>query len=173
MSSKQVLLVIAQKGFQPLEYGEPKRILESAGIKVVTAGLEEGVAESSFEEKTVIDIDLANVKVEDYDGIFFIGGPGALEYLDNEKSYKMIKATAKSDKLWGAICISPRILASAGVLKGKKVTGWDGDGELARILERAGAQYLKESVVADGNLITANGPGSAKKFGDTILSLLK
>ena len=34
---KKILFIIAGEGFQSREYGEPKRILEAAGIKVLTA----------------------------------------------------------------------------------------------------------------------------------------
>jgi len=170
---KPILLVVAHEGFQPLEYSVPKNILSAADFEVKTASDLEGVAISAINQTAVkVDLALKNVVVSDYEGIFFIGGPRALEFLDNETSYWVIRETAKTSRVWGAICISPRILVAAGVLSGKKVTGWDGDGELADILKKADAIYVPSPVVIDGNLITANGPAAAEEFGQAIVKLL-
>ena len=169
---KKVLFIIAHHGFQPVEYGTAKKVLQSAGVQIITASNLSGVAVSSTNESVLVDIVLDDVEISNYDGIFFIGGPGALANLDNEKSYRIIREVAVSGKIWGAICISPRILASAGVLKNKKVTGWDKDNELAGIFVKAGAEYVHESVVVDENLITGNWPLAAEEWGRAIARAL-
>lgn len=171
---KKVLLVVAHKGFQPVEYGMPKKVLTAAGITVVTASDQGGQAASAISgERAAVDITLDQAQVSDYDGVFFVGGPGALEHLDNHESYRIIRTAAASGKPWGAICISPRILAHAGVLKNKTATGWDGDGKLGSILETVGATYVPEPVVTDGTLITAQGPVAATEFGKAIAAALQ
>lgn len=171
---KPILLVIAHEDFQPMEYSAPKRMLLASGFEVKTASDLLGTAISAIDQEEVrVDVVLEDVVVSDYDGIFFIGGPGALEFLNNEKSYRVIREAAKECKVWGAICISPRILAAAGVLKGRKVTGWDDDNELVGILSGVGAEYIREPVVVDGNLITASGPAVAEEFGREIVRVLK
>ncbi|KKP59580.1 MAG: ThiJ/PfpI domain-containing protein [Candidatus Magasanikbacteria bacterium GW2011_GWC2_34_16] len=169
---KKVLLVVASKDYQPIEYAIPKAILEAGGVTVITASNSLGKAVAIDNSETEVDILLDKVVAGDYDGIFFIGGPGALEYLDNEKSYKIIREVAASEKFWGAICISPRILANAQVLKGRKITGWDGDNKLEEILSAVNAGYVHKPVVVDNNLITASGPAAAKEFGEEILKKL-
>ncbi|MBI2444603.1 MAG: DJ-1/PfpI family protein [Candidatus Magasanikbacteria bacterium] len=170
----KVLLIIAHDGFQPVEYGEPKRILTEAGITVVTASNMSGMATAAHTgEQVAIDCTLDHVQAGDYDGIFFVGGPGALEHLDNEQSYEIARAAAALGKPWGAICISTRILAHAGVLKNKTATGWDGDNELGGILAAAGATYLREPVAVDGLLITAAGPTAALAWSQKILAALR
>lgn len=170
---KKVLLIIAHEGYQPREYSVPKEILSKAGIEVVTASDKDGAAISAGTgEKVKVDKVLDEIELLDYDGIFLIGGPGALEHLDNEKIHHLIRLASKNGKLWGAICISPRILAKAGVLQGKKSTGWDGDNELAKILSSAGAEYVRQPVVADGTLITAEGPKAAEEFGKKIIEMI-
>lgn len=170
---KKVLLIIAHSGFKLVEYMASKKVLTDAGIRVVTASNLPGMAISSItNDKASVDFVLDDINVADYDGIFFIGGPGALENLNNEKSYLIIREVSASGKIWGAICISPRILAAAGVLKGKKATGWDGDGQLADIFAAAGAEYEHEPVVADGNLITGSGPTAAEEWGKAIAHAL-
>ncbi|MBI5731883.1 MAG: DJ-1/PfpI family protein [Candidatus Magasanikbacteria bacterium] len=170
---KKVLLIVAYQDFQPLEYGETKRVLEAAGIQAITGSDGAGwAAAAGTGEKARVETVLDKVRVEDYDGVFFIGGLGALEHLDNEESYRIAREIALTDKFFGAICIAPRILAKAGVLAGKKVTGWDGDGQLGDILKEAGAIYQPQKVVADGNLITGSGPAAAKEFGRKIAEVL-
>ena len=172
MTNMKVLLIIAFQGFQPLEYEEPKKILQKAGVEVITGSDQTGTALSAIDKPVQVDIILDDVKIEDYDGVFFIGGPGALEHLDNEKSYRIIRELSESDKAWGAICISPRILAKAGVLENKKATGWNDDGQLDDILEQVGAEYVRQPVVADDKLVTGWGPDAAQEFGKAILKIL-
>ena len=52
-------------------------------------------------------------------------------------------------------------------------TGWNGDNKLEQIFREHGAQFIKDPVVIDGVLITANGPQSATEFGTAIVNLLK
>ena len=95
MASGNVLFIVAHEGYQPVEYAEPKKILEDAGFTVITASDKPGKATDKDGGTTTVDLTLDQVKPEDYDGVFFIGGPGALEHLDNEQSYKIIKNCAK------------------------------------------------------------------------------
>ncbi len=147
--------------------------MEQAGFEVITGSNKSGTATDKTGGTQPVDMVLTDVQINDYGGIFFIGGPGALENLDNEESYRVIKEAAGSGKPWGAICISPRILANAGVLASKHATGWNGDNELPEILFTSGAIYVREPVVVDGMLITAEGPAAAREFGRAIVSALQ
>lgn len=177
----KILFIIASDGFQPIEYSDAKKVLEAAGHQVVTVSDKAGVAVGKDGSEVTIDFVLrdlspalssAEEREREYDALFFIGGPGALERLDNEESYKLLREWEKTGKPYGAICISPRILAKAGVLKNRKATGWDGDGELGGILSAHGVEYIREPVVVDGNVVTANGPSAAREWGATIVRIL-
>jgi len=170
----KILLVIANQGYQPIEYEIPKKLMAQAGIKVITASNQAGIATASDGSQTNVDITLDQVNTNDYGGIFFIGGPGAITDLDNEASYKIIQEIAKLGKPFGAICISPRILAKAGVLKNKKATGWESkDNPVAPVFKKYGVIYEKKGVVIDGNIVTATCPANAAEFGNAIIKLLK
>lgn len=168
-----IILVVAHTGFQPLEYSIPKKILTDAGFKVITASTIAGTATSSIGTTTKVDITLDKLNLNDFDGIYFVGGPGALDNLDNATSYKLLQSVAAAQKPYGVICISPRILAHAGVLKTKKATGWDDDGELADVFKKHGVSYIHKPVVVDGTIITATGPSAAEEFGNSIVRLFK
>lgn len=171
--AKKVLLLVAQKGFQSKEYFDTKYELENAGTTVVTAAPKRSEAVSHMGEGTTPDLALSEVKLADYNGVFAIGGPGALEYLDNEETARIYKeAQATENYPYGAICISPRILAKAGVLTGRRATGWDNDDKLQDIFDRYGVIRVKEPVVVDGIVITADGPATAHDFGKKIVEIV-
>lgn len=166
---KKILLLIASTGFQPLEYSGTKEELEKAGFTVVTGSDKKGIAVSKEDlMRTKVDIQIDDIKISDYDGLYIIGGPGALDHLDNEKVYNLLRQWQKTDKPFGAICISTRILAKAGVLQGKKAAGWNGDNELPSVLQEYGAEYSADDVFRDGNIITGSGPMVAHEFGREI-----
>lgn len=179
VNNKTVLLVIASEGYQPLEYGLTKKTLERENIAVVTVSEKRGTAVASQAltppEYETVDIlrTIDEVDASNYDGVFLIGGPGAMKHLDNETTYELMRSAAQLGKIYGAICVSPRILAKAGLLKNKKVTGWNGDEQLPTVLQQHQAIYVPESVVVDGNLVTASGPAAAEGFGNVIAKMLR
>ena len=170
--NSSVLIIIASDGYQPIEYATPKKILEQAGYMVTVASNKPGTATAVDKSTTPVDITLNNVIVNRYAAIIFIGGAGALDHLDNEISYRIIKEAFQSKILVAAICISPRILAKAGILKGKRATGWDGDGELANVFKAHHVIYEQRPVIIDNAIITANGPAAAHEFGTKIVEWL-
>jgi protease I len=174
VKGKKAVMIIAFRDFRDAEYFVPKEILEKAGIEVKTASNKMGTAIGADGGDTNVDLLVSQIKVADFDAIIFVGGPGCLDALDNEDSYKVARETVSQNKVLAAICISPVILAKAGVLKGKRATVWNDFAKTqAKILEKEGAIFEDKPVVVDGKIVTANGPKAAKEFGNTILELLK
>lgn len=172
---KKIVMVIAFKDFRDEEYFVPKEILEKAGVKVKTASNKMGKALGADGGEVEIDYLIENLDPSDFDAVVFVGGPGTLSNLDNQNSYNLAKETVAKNKVLAAICVSPVILAKAGVLKGKKATVWSGplDKEPIKILEDNGAIYTPEIVVIDGSIMTGNGPAAAGKFGAALVEILK
>ena len=75
-----------------------------------------------------------------------------------------------ANKVVGAICWAPVILARSGILARRKATCWDGAKD---DLVKAGATYTGEKVTVDNTIITADGPESALDFGQTIVKALQ
>ncbi|MFA6433277.1 MAG: DJ-1/PfpI family protein [Elusimicrobiales bacterium] len=167
---KKAAMFIAFQGFRDEEYTEPKRILEAAGVQVTTVSTAKGVARGKFRVMAQVDRTIDEIDPADYDALTLVGGPGALSNLDNEKVYKLFQQAAAQGKLIGAICISPVVLAHAGLLDGKTVTCFP-DG--AEEVEKAGAKYTGSDLEIDGRLVTASGPLPAKKYGMALAELLK
>jgi len=174
-SPKKVLMIIAFHDFRDEEYFLPKEIFEKEGFVVKTASTKKGTALGADGGEVEVDFSLDEVDVSQFDAVLFVGGPGALKYLDNEKSYQIAKETLNQGKILGAICIAPVILAKAKVLEGKKATVWSSplDKKGIKILKENGTEYISQDVVQDGKIITPNGPQSAQKFAEKILENLK
>lgn len=173
VEGKKAVMIIAFRDFRDPEYFIPKEILEKNGVEVKTASNKIGIAIGAEGGETNVDLLVSEINVSDFDAVIFVGGPGCLENLDNEDSYRVAKEALSQNKVLASICISPVILAKAGVLKGKKATVWtDWTKSQAKILKENGAIYEGKSVVVDGKIITANGPQAAESFGKEILIAL-
>lgn len=166
---KKAVLIIAHSNFRDEELAEPEKIFEDAGVEVTIASSSLDPATGMLGATVEPDILVNDVKVDDYDAIVFVGGAGSQEYWDSAIAHKIAKATVESGKILGAICIAPVTLARAGVLDGKKATVWKSEGEA---LTEHGAQYTGASVEVDGSVITADGPKSAKAFGEKLVEAL-
>lgn len=170
----KVLFIVSPINYQPQEYQIPKKILEEAGIKVITASKEKGKCIATDNSTTEATLALKEVKVSDYEAIVFVGGSGMVKYQQDKEMHFLAQETVNQNKILAAICISPTILAQAQVLKGKKATSWDdGQSTQIKLLEEKGAKYTGEEVTIDGKIITAKGPKAAEKFGKAILAKLK
>ena len=167
---KNIAMFIAFQGFRDEEYIEPKKALEAAGHRVVTVSTARGEARGKFRLTAQVDKTIEEIKTADYDALTLVGGPGALEHLDNPKVHALFKEAMAQGKLIGAICISPVVLAHAGLLEGRTVTCFP-DGAAA--VEKGGGKYTGSDLEIDGKLITANGPVPAKKYGAALAEALK
>lgn len=166
----QVAMFIAFQGFRDEEYVEPKKALEAAGHKVVTVSTSRGEARGKFRVTAQVDKTLEEVEPADYAALALVGGPGALEHLDNPKVHELFKKAEALGKVIGAICISPVVLAHAGLLKGRTVTCFpDGSAEV----EKGGGKYTGSELEIDGRLVTASGPVPARKYGQALAEALK
>lgn len=165
----KVAMIIAKTNFRDEEYLEPKKILTSAGIEVITVSSSLGEAIGMLGAKVKVDTTIDRIEVENYDGIIFVGGTGAQEYWDSQVAHKIILDAVQKDKVVGAICIAPVILARSGVLKNKKATVFPS--EISE-LQKYGSIVSSNKVEVDGKIITASGPSAAKEFGEKIKELL-
>lgn len=165
----KVLMVIASNVFRDPEYFEPKKVLEDSGYKVVTTSTA-AVAKGAEGAEVKVDLLLKDVNPSDYASIIFIGGKGSYQYHNDPKAHELAKAAVSSGKVLGAICASVGTIANAGVLKGVKATS---HGDVADMVRSGGADYVGGSVVADGKIITADGPRSARSFGEAIVKALE
>ncbi len=170
----KIVFIISSEDFRDEEYFVPKEILRSKGFRVMTVSNQVGRAIGADGGEVVVRKTIDDIDIDKIDALVFIGGPGCLKHLDNEESYSLVQRANSKKKLIAAICISPVILAKAGVLEGKRATVWSKplNKEGATILEENGVLFEDSGVVLDGNIITSKGPEFAKDFGFKIADVL-
>lgn len=166
---KTVALIIAEKEFRDEEYQVPHDILKNAGFNVLTVSttLEEAVGR--FGLRVTPDTLISDLVPKTLDALVFIGGGGSEQYFEDPLAHKLATTMVEQDKVLGAICIAPVILANAKLLAGKKATVFP-DG--IEILKANGAIYTDQDVVVDGKIITGNGPEAAQAYGEALVKLL-
>ncbi|MHC0441407.1 DJ-1/PfpI/YhbO family deglycase/protease [Flavobacterium sp. 3-210] len=110
------------------------------------------------------------IKVSDYDAVFIPGGAWNPDNLRYDKDViKFIQDFNKSGKLIAAICHAPVVLASADILKGRKLTGyWN----IQIDLKNAGGIVSDQPVVVDSNIITSRHPIDVADFSKAVESWL-
>lgn len=162
-------MVIAHEMFRDEEYLQPKEILESAGIKVVTASSSLDPATGKLGAIVKPDVLLRDSQAEEYDAVIFVGGSGSRNYFHDPAAHSLARGAMDNKKLLASICSATGILAVAGVIKGKKVTSFPAEAE---IIEKNGAHYTGKNVEIDNRLITANGPAAAEAFGHALRKML-
>jgi len=103
-----------------------------------------------------IDKFLEDVSVEDFDGLVLPGGSWNPDFLrTNTDAHTLLQAFVETNKPLASICHGPLILVNAGLLKGRKVTGY---WSIMKDLENAGATVIDQPLVTDGQLLTSRFP---------------
>ena len=164
------VLVPLAPGFEDLEAVTITDLLRRAQIEVVTAGLGDGPVRGSRGTAIVPDTTLDHALTRDYDMIVLPGGqPGATHLEQDVRIRALLQKMAKQGRYTAAICAAPKVLAAAGLLDGKRATGFPGSLE-AKQFPKVRIESL--DVIADGKIITARGPGTAMDFALTLIALL-
>jgi len=173
LDSKKVLMVVAQEGFRDEEFFEPREVFEDAGITITIASKTTNEASGVLGRSVKPDVAIDKVNIAEYDAIVISGGPGSRKYLWPDKNLRELVADAfEQEKVVAAICVSPVVLARAGVLESKKATVFK-DPESIKELEKGGAIYEDESVIVVDNVVTGRDPASAEEFGEAVLEALE
>lgn len=171
----KIAIIISQIDFRDEEYFLPKSIFENAGFEVITIGEKKGQALGVYGGTTKIEKEIGEISADDFEAIVFVGGEGAAKNINNKAFHQIAQDFNAKGKIVAAICVAPAILATSGILQGKKATVFATELEQSgvKILKQNGAEYLKEKVVVDGNIITSPGPEFARRFAETIVKALQ
>ena len=174
LENKKVAMIIAYKDFRDEEYLIPKEILQAQHAIISTVSTENGKAIGTFGATANVDVLIKNLDVRNFEIVLFIGGEGMVEHIDDANFHRVAIDAARARKILGAICVSPCVLAKAGLLAGKRATVWHSETNKTtiKILQDNNAIFVDEPVVVDGNIITANGPTAAKEFANRLTEML-
>ncbi|TGC09374.1 DJ-1/PfpI family protein [Methanolobus halotolerans] len=172
LEDKKILMVVAQRNFRDEEFFEPREIFEDMYIDVTVASNSTEDAEGTLGRKIKPDISIDDAIAANYDAIVIAGGGGSREYLwSNEKLHELVRNAIEHEKVVAAICISPVVLAKAGILKDRRATVFK-DAACIKELKNCKAVYEDEDVIISDNVVTGRDPKCAEKFGEAVLEAL-
>ena len=155
----KALIPLAQ-GCEEIETVTVIDILRRAGIEVISAGLDAKPVRASRGVMLVPDTTLDEALTHRYDMVVLPGGqPGTNNLKADARVLKLVRQVIADDRYVAAICAAPSVLASAGLLDGKRATCFPGTLDAFPKVQQ---QYA--AVVEDGKLITSRGPGTAMDF---------
>jgi protease I len=165
--------VLTLDGVERAEITEPVKALRDAGADVTVIS-KERTPVKTFEHHDPSDTypvnkTFADCKPEQFDALLLPGGAlnaDALRMVPEARAF--VTAFDRDKKPIAAICHAPWLLASAGILKGRKITSYF---TIQDDLRNAGATWSDESVVRDGNLITSRSPDDLPRFNPAIVEL--
>lgn len=161
-------LIIFADGSEELEAVTVVNILRRAGISVTLAGLTAGALRGSRGVMLMPDTTLDLALKRDYDMVVLPGGqPGTNNLRADARVLKLMQQMAQQGKYVAAICAAPSVLATAGLLDGKRATCFP---TCLDDFPRVNLQTA--AVVEDGKLITSRGPGTAMDFALTLVERL-
>jgi len=162
--------VLVDEQYQDLEVWVPYYRLKEAGFDVMLIGQETGrVYKSKFGYPAAAETDYQKTKAKDLDAVVIPGGFAPDFMRRYEGPVQLVAEVFKAGKTVASICHGAWILCSAGVLEGRKATCFYA---IADDVKNAGAKYVDEECVVDGNLITSRKPEDLPAFCAAIVKAL-
>jgi len=162
---------LATDGVEQVELTEPKKALEDAGATTEILSPKTGEIKAwkskDWGDKFKVDKSLDRANPSDYDVLVLPGGVINPDRLRMEpKAVQFVKDFARTGRPIAAVCHGPWMLIEAGLVRGKKIASWP---SLKTDLKNAGANWVDEPVVVDGNLITSRKPEDLDTFSRAIM----
>jgi protease I len=168
--------ILATDGFEQSELTEPKKALEAAGaLTEVVSPKGKGDRLRGWNHKdwgleVAVDRELKNADASGYDALVLPGGvmnPDSLRM--NSSAVAFVRSFFEAGKPVAAICHGPWTVIESGAAKGHRMTSWP---SLATDLRNAGAEWVDEEVVVDGQLVTSRKPDDLPAFNRELLKLV-
>ncbi|HEY4382577.1 MAG TPA: type 1 glutamine amidotransferase domain-containing protein [Acidobacteriaceae bacterium] len=168
------IAILATDGFEQSELTEPRKNLEDAGATVEVLSIKEGKIKgwnrSDWGSNVKVDRLVHDARVADYDALVLPGGVMNPDHLRmNKPAVSFIRDFTQSGKPVAAICHGPWTLIEAGVVKGRTITSWP---SLRTDLSNAGATWVDQEVVSDGNLVTSRKPEDIPAFSKALTNMI-
>jgi protease I len=163
--------VLATDGVEQIELDRPWQTLEEAGAEPELVSLEGGsiTAYQHIDKGDTkqVDTTVASADPDRYDALLLPGGVINGDFVRADAdAVAFVKAFFDAGKPVAAICHAAWVLAEADVVRGRRMTSWP---SLQTDLRNAGATWVDEEVVVDGNLVTSRKPDDLDAFGAAIV----
>jgi protease I len=169
LAGRKVLSLVDEE-FEDLELWYPVYRVREEGAEVHLAGAEKGKTYvGKYGVPATSDRSFDEVDAADYDALLVPGGWAPDKLRRYPQVLKLVQEMDRAGKPIGQICHAGWVLISAKMLQGRRVTSTPG---IRDDMENAGAVWLDEAVVTDGNLVSARRPPDlppyAKAFCDAL-----
>src|SRR5215218_871286 len=163
--------VLATDGVEQVELERPWQALEEAGAEPELVSLESGsiTAYEHIDKGATkkVDTTVADADPDVYAALVLPGGVINGDFVRADAdAVAFVKAFFDAGKPVAAICHAPWVLAEADVVRGRRMTSWP---SLQTDLRNAGAKWVDEEVVVDGNLVTSRKPDDLDAFDAAIV----
>lgn len=162
--------ILVENGFEQSELLEPREFLEAAGAhtQVVSphSGKVRGWNHGEWGDSLAVDVPLERAQIDDFDALLLPGGvinPDRLRM--NEAAVTFVKSFVIARKPVAAICHGPWLLIEVGAARGRRIAAWP---SLETDLRNAGAEWVNEPVVVDGDFVTSRKPEDIPAFNRAI-----
>lgn len=165
------IVILVESDFQDIEVHYPRLRLIEEGADVYVVGT--GSAPSykgKYGTSVSVNIDVKSVDVEWVDCVIIPGGWAPDRLRQSKGMVNLVAKVNDRGRIIGCICHGGWLLASANVIKGKKLTSYFA---IRDDLVNAGAEWVDEEVTVDGNLITSRNPDDLPAFMREIIRALK
>ncbi len=160
LQNKKIAIFIADY-YEDLEFWYPKIRMQEEGAEVTVIGPEKGSFSGKKGMPAHSDIGIENADVNDFDALIIPGGYAPDHMRRSEKMVEFVKNFNKKNGPIAAICHAGWMLASAGILKDRKVTSFY---SIKDDMSHSGATWVDQEVVQDKNVITSRHPGDLPAF---------
>ncbi|MDD5134288.1 MAG: SagB family peptide dehydrogenase [Phycisphaerae bacterium] len=168
--TKKIVIIIPPLRFNDMGFFGVQEACQISGVQSDIASSIKGEIKSQ-ERNTVSATKLIkDINVDDYDAFVFVGGPGVRDYFKDRSVLRLVQLANKKEKILAAIYNAPGIFAAADVVRGKTVASFVSE---RRNLVSAGADWKNSDLEISDNIITANNPEAARRFGAAILNTLR
>lgn len=170
-SSNKKVAILIENDVEDVEFTVPLNGLKQAGIQVVFLGSRMNERYKGKRGKLTVQADGTTTEAiaAEFDAVVIPGGMAPDKMRRNPNTVRFVQEAIQQGKWVAAICHGPQVLIETDLLKGKQVTGFYA---IRKDLINAGANYLDEPLVIDGNLITSREPGDLAIFTTALLSRL-
>ncbi len=165
--------ILVTDGFEQVEMTEPRQALDQGGAQTRLVSPKDGRVKgwkfTEWGDEFPVDVPLAQARAEDFDALLLPGGvinPDKLRM--DENAVVFAQAFLDAGKPVASICHGPWTLIETGKMRGRRLASWP---SLQTDIENAGAQWVDQEVVVDGNLVTSRKPDDIPAFNREMIAL--
>ena len=163
------IAILCGPDYEDMELHYPRYRLMEEGAEVVVAG----VGPSDYKGKKgypiTVDAQVADLNANDFDAVVIPGGYAPDHMRRSEDLLRFVRAIDDQGKAVAAICHAPWVTISAGIMKGRRATCVPA---IKDDVINAGADYIDQPVVVDGNLVTSRRPDDLPVFLPALIDLI-